>query len=346
MLGDPRSLDSKPVSATAIPPLRYFPAADVMAAMPDLDMRLALAERTMRALVEDAELPPKIGIHPRPAGSFAHAMPAHLRDPRPDGSGDLVGMKWVTGFATNNERGLAAVNALVVLNDPGTGLPIAILDGGPITAARTAAVSGVAIQRFAPHVEGRPVRAALIGAGTQGHGHIPILARVLPGVRLSLFDRHRERAQALAAEAHSIDGIGAATAADDAREAVSGADVVITAASFGPVRQVMTSDWLAPTALVVPVDYATYCAADVARDAALFLVDHREQFLANRDAGNFDGYPAPTATLGEAIRDGTSRPATGRVVVTHLGVGLADLVFGDAIVRRASELGLGIELPR
>ena len=58
----------------------------------------------------------------------------------------------------------------------------------------------------------------------------------------------------------------------------------------------MTNAWLRDDATVVPIDYATYCAAEVARDAALFLVDHREQFLANRDAGNFDGYPDPMAT--------------------------------------------------
>jgi ornithine cyclodeaminase/alanine dehydrogenase-like protein (mu-crystallin family) len=103
----------------------------------------------------------------------------------------------------------------------------------------------------------------------------------------------------------------------------------------------MTNDWLADEALVVPVDYATYCAAEVARDAALFLVDERGQFLANRDAGLFDGYPDPTATLGEAILDGTTRPRSGRVVVTHLGVGLADIMFGAAILRRAAKLGLG-----
>jgi ornithine cyclodeaminase/alanine dehydrogenase-like protein (mu-crystallin family) len=95
----------------------------------------------------------------------------------------------------------------------------------------------------------------------------------------------------------------------------------------------------------VPVDYATYCAAEVAREADLFLVDHREQFLANRDAGLFDGYPDPAATLGEAILAATPRPA-GRVVVSHLGVGLADVVFGDAIVRRAESAGLGVELAR
>ena len=86
------------------PPLRYLDAADVLAAMPDLDERLALAERTLTALVADAELPPKIGVHPRPTGSFVHAMPAYLRGADATGRDDRLGMKWVAGFATNNER--------------------------------------------------------------------------------------------------------------------------------------------------------------------------------------------------------------------------------------------------
>jgi ornithine cyclodeaminase/alanine dehydrogenase-like protein (mu-crystallin family) len=327
------------------PPLRYFPAADVARAMPDLDARLALAERTMIALVADAELPPKIGIHPRPEGSFVHAMPAHLRATEASGRHDLVGMKWVAGFGTNNALGLPAISALVVLNDPETGLPIAILDGGPITAARTAAVSGVAIRRFAPVLYRRP-RAALIGAGVQGRSHLPVLGHLLPGVDLVLFDRHLERAEALAVEAGETPGIGSAAVAVSARAAVGGADVVVTAASFGPIRQVMTDDWLVDDALVVAVDYATYCSADVAAGAVLFLVDDRDQFLANRDAGLFDGYPEPGATIGEALLARTPRPSTGRVVATHLGVGLADLVFADAIVRAAPELGLGVELRR
>jgi hypothetical protein len=87
-------------------------------------------------------------------------------------------------------------------------------------------------------------------------------------------------------------------------------------------------------------------SAAVAREAALFAVDERAQFLANRDAGNFEGYPDPSTTIGEAIVAGTEPPVRGRVLVTHLGVGLADLVFGEAIVRRATELGLGTVLPR
>jgi ornithine cyclodeaminase/alanine dehydrogenase-like protein (mu-crystallin family) len=329
-------------------PLRYLSAADVSAAMPPLAERLRLAEQTMTALVHDAELPPKIGVHPRADGSFAHAMPAHLRGTDPEGADDLLGIKWIAGFPANRERDLPAIHGLVLLTDATTGVPTAILDAGPITAERTAAISGVAIARFAPEVVGHSPRVAMLGAGVQATSHLEVLGHVLPGLELLIFDRHPDRAVSLAGRAEQTTGIQSARPAATARDATRSADVVVTAASFAPVdqRQPMTDDWLAPDALVVAVDYATYVAASVARSAGLFLVDHREQFLANRDAGNFDDYPDPSATLGEAILEGTARPARGRTLVSHLGVGLADLVFASAIVERARARELGTVLPR
>lgn len=331
------------------PPLRYLSADEVRAAMPGVAERIALAERTMVALVDDAELPPKMGVHLRESGSFAHAMPAWLRPGTAGaegGAADLLGLKWVSGMPSNRARGLPVINAVVVLNDGVTGVPRAILDGGPITALRTAAVSGAAIRHFAPVGLGRPVRATIIGAGVQGHSHLEVLAHVLPGVELTIVDRHPDRAEALASAARATDGIGGATVAADPRAASLGADVVVTVAAFTEPaqRQVMDGSWLGPDALVVPVDYATMCAASVAREASLFAVDDRDQFLAVRDEGQFDDYPDPVMMLGEAIRDGFPRPPTGRVVVTHLGVGLADVVFADAIVRQAERDGLGTML--
>ena len=164
---------------------------------------------------------------------------------------------------------------------------------------------------------------------------------------MHLFDRDSARAAALAGTARLTPGIGETVVHATAREAVEAADVVLTAASFGPAeeRQSMTNAWLRPGATVIPIDYATYCAAEVAKDAALFLVDHRAQFFANRDVGNFDGYPDPGATIVEAILAAMPRPA-GRVVVSHLGVGLTDLVFADAIVRNAVAAGRGTLLAR
>jgi alanine dehydrogenase len=327
--------------------------------MPPVAERLDLAERTMTALVADAELPPKIAVHPRQTGSFAHAMPAALRPSATTSTttdDDLLGIKWVTGFPENRSKGLPTIHAVVILTDPSSGAPRAILDGGPITAQRTAAVSGVAIARFGPGAaavagaEDRAPRAMLVGAGVQGHSHLEILGHTLPGVTLTVVDRHPDRAEALAEAARGTTGIARAEAVpmEHARDATKGADVVVTAASFTDPshRQAMDASWLDADALVVPVDYATMCAASVAGDAALFLVDDRGQFLANRDAGQFDGYPDPSATLGEAILAGTSRPSVGQVVVSHLGVGLADVVFGDAILHRAEAAGIGMRLPR
>lgn len=332
---------------TDLPPLRYLSAADVTAAMPSLPERLDLAELTLRGLASAADLPPKIAVHPRPPGSFGHAMPAFLPGPTADGAADMLGMKWVLGFATNAALGLPAIHGLLLLNDARTGLPTAVLDAGPITSERTAAVSGVAIRAFAPPLGARTPRAALIGAGVQGHSHVPVLGHVLPGVELAIFDRDPDRAAALAVTARGTEGIAAAQVAASARDSVEGADVVVSAAAFvpPPERQAMTNGWLSPEALVVPVDYATYCSAQVARDAALFLVDHTAQFLANRDAGNFDGYPEPSAMIGDALAAGLQRPR-GRVVAMHLGTGLADVVFGAAILAAAVERGLGTLLAR
>jgi len=329
-----------------IPPLHYLAAADVAACMPPLAERLRLAERTLLGLVAGAELPPKIGIHPRPAGSFAHAMPAYLPGAAPDGGADLAGVKWIAGFPANVAAGLPALHALILVNDPRTGVPVAILDGGPVTAARTAAISGTAIARWAPPTPGRPARAAIVGAGVQGRAHLAVLGHLLPGVDVAIHDRDAARAGALAVDAAGVPGIGTARVAADAREAVADADVVVTCVSFGPVRQVMTRDWFAPDALIVAVDYAMSVSAEVAREAALFLVDEEGQFRANRDAGLFDRYPDPASVLGVAIRDATPRPPAGRVVVTHLGVGLADLVFADAILAAAAGRGIGVLLPR
>src|SRR5580765_3058610 len=92
-------------SAGSLPPLRWYGAADVAAAMPEIEERLQRAELTMTALARPgaSELPPKIAVHPRPDGSFAHAMPAYLRGVEPSGVDDLLGIKWIAGFPANRQ---------------------------------------------------------------------------------------------------------------------------------------------------------------------------------------------------------------------------------------------------
>ena len=325
------------------PPLRYLSAAALDECLPDVAARIELAAQSLRALASGAaEMPPKIGVHPRP-GALLHAMPAWLRD------GDLVGLKWIAAFPDNRAHGLPAINGLIVLNDAETGLPTWIMDAARITALRTAAVSGVGIRLFAP-VDVR--RVALIGAGVQAKAHVEVVAALLPGAELVIYDRSPERAEAFATEARGA-GMAAVTA-PDAHEAARTAQVVITLAPLGALNQAMTPDWLANGTLTLAVDFATYASAALARDVGSFVVDDRAQFLAYRDAGHFGGYPDATATLGELLdarETADSAPPTARTarlpaLVTHLGVGLADVIFADAIRRRADDMGAGQVLER
>ena len=325
-------------------PLRYLSAADVLAAMPDVEARLRLAETTMLALVDDAQMPPKIGVDPAPADSFAHAMPAWMRGAAADGSEDLLGIKCVVVFPANAGRGLPAITATTIISDAVTGLPQGILDAGGVTAVRTAAVSGVAISRWGPADPG-PV--AIIGAGVQARSHLPVVAHLLPGVPVTVCDRDPARAETLAGEIAAGDHgrLGEVEIVADAVAAVEGAALVLTLVSFGPDRQSIPAEAFRDDATIVAVDYDMCVSATVAKRAALFLTDDREQFLANRTATQFVGYPEPGATIGEGIAAGTPRPE-GRVLVTHLGAGLADVVFGDAILRRAASEGIGTLLER
>jgi ornithine cyclodeaminase/alanine dehydrogenase-like protein (mu-crystallin family) len=335
-------------------PLRHISAAEVSAAMPPIRERLALAERTMRALGRDADLPPKIGVHPRQPGSLAHAMPALLRGEAADGSEDLIGAKWITGFPANPAMGLPAYHAVILLSDTVTGEPLAVMDGAAITAARTAAISGTVIRHFLPEItrqDRRPMRVAVLGAGAQARSHLPVIGYVLPGTQVRLTDIDATRASALAGEASGTEGIGSARAVSSVREAVESADVVISTISFGPNRQALDPAWLGRGVLFVAVDYDMQAPAALAREA-FFVVDERDQFLATRAGPVFTGYPDPDATIGELLLSGpspepdTSPSGAGRILVTHLGVGLADVVFASAILARAEQLGLGRPLPR
>ncbi|HJX67381.1 MAG TPA: hypothetical protein VJ258_01510, partial [Candidatus Limnocylindrales bacterium] len=175
--------------------------------------------------------------------------------------------------------------------------------------------------------------------------HLPMVGYLLPGARVRVVDVDPARAAGLAEESRAVEGISSIEAVASVDQAVDSADVVISMVSFGPKHQTLDPASLAPDALFVAVDYDMQAPAALAQEA-LFVVDERDQFLATRSGSTFAGYPDPDATLGEVFR-GDAPPRTGgRVLVTHLGVGLADVVFAAAILARAEQLGLGRLLPR
>jgi len=302
----------------------YLSRAEVAGLLPPVDEQLDLVEETYRAVgAGRVELPPKPGIHPRP-DSFIHAMPAYLRDD------DVAALKWVAGYPANKERGLPYISGLIVLNEADTGLPAAVMDGAEVTAARTAAASGVCIRRFAPAGWSR---AAVLGAGEQGRFHLRVLRALNPELAVSAWDPHPERVVAL----------GDVIAAAAPREAVDDAEVVVTA---GPIVENPESplgpDWLGGRVLGLPIDFDFYFNAGAVSSADLFLVDDVAQFEYYRSLGHFQGWPEPEGSVGEALsRDG----APARVVCCNLGIGALDAAFAARVLAAAHDRGIGAELP-
>lgn len=304
-----------------MPELTFLSRREVAELLPPLAEQIDLAESTYRALAEGrVELPPKPGIHPR-ENAFIHAMPAYLAD------GDVAALKWVSGYPENPARGLPYISGLIVVNDADTGVPVAVLDGAEITAARTAAASGVCIRRFAPQAW-RTV--GLLGCGEQGRYHARIVGALQPEARIRGWDPVPERVTTLQ---------GRIEVAGDPRAALQGAEIVITAGPiFDQPHPPVKRDWLGDRHLLLPLDFDTNLQKELIEHADLFAVDDIAQFEHYRSAGHFQGWPVPSVSLGDALR---SAGTYARVACVNLGIGALDAAFAAVVLQRARERGMG-----
>src|SRR5438034_10079344 len=122
-------------------------------------------------------------------GGFLGLMPAHT----PDG----LGLKAVTFYPSNAERGIPTHMATIFLVDPQTGTPIAIMDGRLITEMRTAAVSAAATKLLAPP-DAKVL--AVLGSGVQGHSHVEALRLVRHFEEIRVWSQTKEHAERFAKE--------------------------------------------------------------------------------------------------------------------------------------------------
>ena len=201
--------------------------------MPDL------IEAMQRALVEFSagrvRQPVRTVLEFGAQQSFFGLMPSYVP------SLPALGAKLVTLCPANARRGIDTHQAIIVMLDPETGVPQAILDGRYITEARTAAVSAVSVRLLArkdAHVLG------LLGSGVQARSHWEALRLVRSFREVRAWSPSADRLRTFSAET----GVRAMESAEAVVRAV---DVVVAAtASPTPVVQ---SEWVAEGAHVIGV---------------------------------------------------------------------------------------------
>jgi len=297
----------------------------------DLDQLVdALADAHRDLSAGEASMPPRIAAMVQERQGLLGVMPAYLP------SAGLA-CKLVTLFPQNVDR--HTHQAVIVVFDPETGTPLAVMDGTYITAARTAAGSALATRLLAR--EDAEVL-ALLGTGVQARSHARALPRVRAFSEVRVAGRDRARAEALA------DEIGPhARAVSSYEEAIRGSDVV--AATTHTTDPIVRREWLSPGVHVNSVglnpsgrEVDEQTVAD-----ALLVVESRESALAAPPAGapELVGVrPADVhAELGELVA-GTRPGRSSQDEITlykSVGVAVQDVAAAALVLAAAKERSVG-----
>ncbi|MGD9316320.1 MAG: ornithine cyclodeaminase family protein [Anaerolineae bacterium] len=318
--------------------LLYLSQADVAAVGLSMAQIIEALEVAFREKGEGrVEMPPKPGIHPGAGDNFIHAMPAYIP------ALQSAGIKWVSGFPENQEKGLPYITGLLILNDPETGLPLSVMDCVWITAMRTGAATAVAAKHLA-----RPDSsvAGVLGCGVQGRSNIEALNVLFPLQRVMAYDLDPNAARLYAQDVSTRLGLEVVIV-DTPRQAVSGCDLVITA---GPIlkkpHRTIQAGWLDEGAFASLVDFDSYWHPGAMQECK-FCTDDTPQLRHYQQVGYFQEIPAVHADLGELAtgqKPGRETPAE-RTMTANLGLAMDDMAVAPLLFRQAVEKGIGTWLP-
>ncbi len=248
-----------------------------------------------------------------PPGGFFGMMPALT----PEG----LGIKIVTFYATNVERGIPTHMATIFLVDPQTGAPLAVMDGRLITEMRTAAVSAAATKLLAP-LDAKIL--AILGSGVQARSHVEALRLVRNFEEIRVWSPTREHAERFAKE------IGAKPMPAEA--AVRDADVIVTATNSKTA--VLKGSWLKPGCHVNAVGACRPDWRELDDEAMsnVVFVDSREGAL--KESGDVILSGATIyAELGKALASKVPPRASEITIFKSLGMAVEDIAAALLVYR-------------
>ena len=176
--------------------------------------------------LEKVQMPPKAYLFYEKFDGDLRTMPSYVEDM------DVSAVKIVNVHPQNAKNyGMRTVMGLLVLIDPHTGAPLAIMDATHITDMRTGAASAIASKYLArpnPRVLG------IIGAGNQARTQmLALITQYGSFDEVRIFDLYPEKSKAVARQFRRLyrDRIGKVRSVSSAKDAVSGCDIVVTATS-------------------------------------------------------------------------------------------------------------------
>lgn len=290
-----------------------------------MDACIEAMDATLRKLAQGELFQPLRSVaRPPDAAGLLGLMPAYRGGERP-----AYALKEIVITPDNPTRGLDAHQGSVLLHDGATGKLVAILNGSPITAIRTAAVSAVATRALA-----RPDarRVAILGTSVQGRSHEAALRAVLgPDAEIESWSPR----------------LGGSP-----EELVRAADVVCTCTSSRD--PVLRLEWLAAGTHVNAIGASVPSSRELDAQtiaASTLFVDRREstlnesgEYLTALAEGAISGPEHIAAEVGEVLVGAhPGRTSDDELTVfKSLGLAVEDLAAAELVVDRARAEGVGV----
>ena len=296
----------------------------------------------------DYLLPPKIvlkwpGEHSEETVGRINAMAGYL-----GGNVKMAGLKWIGSGPQNPFKyNLPRASAIIILNDPITMIPIAIMDGTVISAMRTGGLTGLCCKYLAPS---NSEIVALFGAGVQCKTQIMGIMSTTPTVkRIRIYDYYQERSVAFAKDMEKRIGVEFEVVTDRAKNARD-ADIIVTATTATePVLRLsdITKGCYIAHIGGMEIDYDIIYKADKVVMDNWEVSKHRLgdtlSYMASRgmiDDGRIDA-SVTDLVCGKKIGRENDEQIT---YTSNVGLGTYDVAVATRVYRNAQSSGLGTEL--
>ncbi|MDO9526522.1 MAG: ornithine cyclodeaminase family protein [Gemmobacter sp.] len=320
--------------------MRVLSGEEVARLLP-MDQAVEVIDRVMRVVSAGGAHLPLRNVVPVGGDNMMGVMPGALSEP------GCFGVKLISLFPGNSDRGLSSHRGALVLFEPDTGGAVAMMDASLLTAIRTAAASAVATRTLA-RTDARTL--TLIGTGEQAEHHLAAMRVVRAIDHVTVVGRSMASANRFAEAARTRHPGLAITATTDTAAAVAAADIVCTVTASATA--VLQGAWVRPGTHLNIVGASVPSKREVDDDTVLasrVYVDYRPSALAQAgeivdmiaagriDAGFLRG------EIGAVLSgDIQGRSAADQITLYRsLGIAAQDLAAASHVLTAAQAQGLG-----
>lgn len=287
---------------------------------------------------------PRMHLEPGQANGHFNVLRGALNSTR-----NSAGVKVVGDFVDNYKVGLPSELAVLLLFDPTTGVPQAIMDASGITDMRTGAVTAIGAKYLArknSKILGH------IGARGTAYWNVRLLNHLFDFDEIRVHSRRPESRNAFAEKLRK-DLRKPVIVTDDWQSCVEGADIVVEASRLLEPKVMLETDWIKKGAFVVP--YGTMSAIDLSLTDIMskLVVDDWGQCKAGKfgslrahvDAGKLSEQTLH-AELGQIVAGlKPGRESDDETnLLWHRGLSLSDIALGHAMLNKGERLGIGQRL--